>query len=168
MFGCGQIALVAGTLALVRGLRGRRPGDLGLAQRRSLFALGAGAATCASLLVHAAVLRPMPVWWIALAAVCGAVPLPLLAGAALRVRGAAVLTPAEGPTTALAGDLPGPLRRYPGWVLVALGVVAVAAVVGGSAIAEDSLVEGLLRGVLEGVGLLAAVAALGRLLGLRR
>jgi hypothetical protein len=53
-------------------------------------------------------------------------------------------------------------------VLVSLGLLAAGFATVSGAVLESSGVEGLVRGAIEGVGLLAGVAVLGRRLGLRR
>jgi len=162
-----QVALVAGTLALARARRATEPADLRLAQRRSFVALLAGAGACASLAVHAAVL-PSPAWWLVLAFATAAVPVPIL-GAALRsVAAARSITPAGSGAAGLSGDLPAALARYSGASLALLGCAAVTVIAVGSAVAERSVSEGVIRGAIEAGGLLAGVAGLGRVLGLRR
>jgi hypothetical protein len=53
-------------------------------------------------------------------------------------------------------------------VLVSLGLLAAGFVAASGAVFESSGVEGLVRGAIECVGLLAGVVVLGRGLGLRR
>lgn len=163
----GQIAFVAGMLALARGVRrSLSPADRRLVQRRAAVALGAGVLTCSGVIVQAALLRPMPSWWIGLAALAGAVPLPLLAAAARGVARAARLTPGGGRAVGLSADLPGPLRAHPRRLLAALGAVAVALVVVQGSALERSASEGPARGLLELGGLALGAAVLGRPLGL--
>jgi hypothetical protein len=166
MIACAQIAFVAGVLALVRALRAGSPGDLRLAQRRTLVAVDAGLGLAAALAVHAAAVRPMPLWWHAVTLTLAAAMVPGLLVAAAGTRRAAVLTPG-GDAAGLGGDLPAPLRGRPGLVLAALGAAAVAVATLQGTIFEGSPTEGLVRGGLEAAGLLAGVALLGRLLGLR-
>ena len=168
MIAFGQIAFVAGLLALVRGLRPRGVADLGLAQRRAVVALFAGGLASVCLAANALAAPEMPVWWRALALASGLLPLPALGGALEATRAAAAITPDSGRAAALEGDLPGPFGMHPGAVLAALGGVAVSFVVLQGVFGEGSLVEGLVRGAIEATGLIVAVLLLGRVLGLRR
>lgn len=166
----GQIAFVAGVLALARGLRGDlSPGDLRLVHRRTGIALTAGLLTNASLLVHALELRPMPTWWVRSAVAGAAVAFVPLAAATVALVRAVRIAPAPlGVVQGWSGDLPRPLQRHATGVLISLGLLAVGVVTVSGAVVEASGVEGLIRGALEGCGLLAGVAVFGRLLGLRR
>jgi len=170
MVAFGQIAFVAGVLTLVRGLRQDPSGaDLRLVHRRALVALAAGALTSGSLFLHALELRPMPSWWTRLAVAGAAVSFVPLAAAAVAVVRAVRIAPAPiGAAVGLSGDLPRPLRRHAAGVLVSLGLLAAGFVTVSGAVFESSGVEGLVRGAIEGVGLLAGVVVLGRRLGLRR
>jgi hypothetical protein len=162
----GQIAFVAGMLALVRGLRGRTAGDFRLAQRRAAVALVSGGVVAVALAVQGATLRPMPLWWHALAIAGGIAAVPALGAAGVATWRAAEITPA-GAAAGLSGDLPPLLADHARAILVALGAVAVAGVVFQGVAFEGSAWEGVLRGALEAGGLAAAVAVLGRVLGLR-
>jgi hypothetical protein len=146
---CAQVALVAGSLALLRALRARVPADLRLAQRRSAIALAAGAGVCA-----AAALDSPSTWLL----VCALAPLPALTVASASTRRAIVVT----------GDTPAAKPELPPFALALLGAIAVVGVVAQGTLFEHSLVEGLMRAALEAAGLVAAVALLGRPLGLRR
>jgi hypothetical protein len=168
ILGCAQIAFVAGCLAAWRVLRRDGVADLALAQRRGAVALLAGAGVSAGLLVHGALLRPMPAAWIALTLTAGALPLPGLVLAAARLREAATLTPATGAPTSLADDLPAALRGRGAPLLAALAALATALVVLQGIVGERSLSEGIVRGAIEAAGLFLGVVLLGRLLGLRR
>jgi len=170
MVAFGQIAFVAGVLTLVRGLRRDPSGaDLSLVHRRAFVALAAGALTSGSLFLHALELRPMPSWWTRLAVAGAAVSFVPLAAAAVAVVRAVRIAPAPiGAAVGLSGDLPRPLRRHAAGVLVSLGLLAAGFVTVSGAVFESSGVEGLVRGAIEGVGLLAGVVVLGRRLGLRR
>lgn len=150
--GFGQIAFVAGCLALSRGLRGRTPGDLRVAQRRASVALTAGLGVAAGL---AGEVRPTTY-------VCAAVAAGTLAVAAAATRRAALLTP-NGEALGLRGDL----GRHASLVLAGLGVAVVAAVTLQGVLFEGSASEGVIRGAMEGGGLLLGVAVLGRVLRLR-
>jgi hypothetical protein len=170
MVAFGQIAFVAGVLTLVRGLRRDPSGaDLRLVHRRAFVALAAGALTSGSLLLHALELRPMPSWWTRLAVAGAAVSFVPLAAAAVALVRAVRIAPAPiGAAVGLSGDLPRPLQRHAAGVLVSLGLLAAGFVTVSGAVFESSGVEGLVRGAIESVGLLAGVVVLGRGLGLRR
>lgn len=166
----GQIAFVAGSLTLLRGSRRNLAGaDLRLVHRRATVALAAGGLTSACLLVHALELRPMPAWWIRFAVAGAAASFVPLAAASVALVGAVRVAPA--PVVAaqgLSADLPRPLSGHATGVLVALATFAVGSVTIATAVLEGSGLEGLIRGVAEAIGLLLGVAALGRVLGLRR
>jgi hypothetical protein len=170
MVAFGQIAFVAGVLTLVRGLRRDPSGaDLRLVHRRAFVALAAGALTSGSLLLHALELRPMPIWWTRLAVAGAAVSfVPLAAATVVLVRAVRIAPAPIGAAAGLSGDLPRPLQRHAAGVLVSLGLLAAGFATVSGAVLESSGVEGLVRGAIEGVGLLAGVAVLGRRLGLRR
>jgi hypothetical protein len=140
----GQIAFVAGTLAVWRALRGRSAGDFRVAQRRATVGLVAGAGVLICI------------------APVGLAGLPLLAVAAGATRRAAALTPAE-PAKGLSADF-GPQARL---VLLALGLIAVAGVAYQGVAFEGSGWEGLIRGAIEAGGLTAGVAVLRAPLALR-
>jgi hypothetical protein len=161
MIACAQIALVAGILALVRGLRGRAVGDLRLAQRRSFVALAAGAGVSLSVAVNGVLLASMPTWWHVVAVVCGVASLPGLVAAAQSARTASAITPDE-PAEGLAADLP-----LPAWItLFACGAAVSGVVFLQGVVGERLLQEGLIRGGIEATGLLLGVVLLGRRLGL--
>lgn len=143
-----QIAFVAGTLAVLRALRGRTAGDFRMAQRRALVALAAGAAVSISLALQAS-----PVALLAL---------PLLFAAVASTRAAAAVTPPV-PMAGLRADF-GPHARA---VLAALGLVAVGVIVFQGVVFEGSGWEGVIRGAVEAGGLAAGLGLLGRPLGLR-
>ena len=144
-----QIALVAGSLALLRAVFARTSGDLRLARRRSGIALAAGAGGGEA----AAVDSPST-----LLLVCALAPLPVLAVAAASTRRGVAGT---GGASAAKPD-------RPLYGLLVLGAIAVAGVIAQGALFEHSAFEGLVRGSIEATGLLAAVVLLGRPLGLRR
>jgi len=168
MIAFGQVAFVAGVLALARGVRPRRAGDLALVQRRAVVALLAGGLASICLAVNAVAAPGMPAWWRALALASALLPLPGLGAAFVAARSASAVTAEGGAAETLEGDLPGSLARHPGAVLAALGAVAVAFVALQGVFGEGSLSEGLIRGAFEAAGLLAGVVVLGRVLGLRR
>lgn len=152
----GQVSFVAGVLALWLLLHGTE--QLRLVQRRMRVALAAGAVVVAAEAVQVVALRPsMPSWWVALGIAATVGSAIGIGGTALTLRRAAALTPA-----AVSAE------GVPLWFAAGTGVLVVAAMTVGTAHAEGSLVEGLIRGALEGLAFAAGFLALGRFLGLRR
>ncbi|HEX5449945.1 MAG TPA: hypothetical protein VFW85_07800 [Gaiellaceae bacterium] len=144
---CAQIALVAGLLALMRGLRARSAGDLRVAQRRAIVALLAGAGVALGLA--------------GVGAYAGLVALPGLVLAARVLRRAAAITP-DGEARGLEADLP-----FPRVTLTLLGASVTGVVLLQGVLGEKSVQEGLIRAGVEGVGLTLGVLLLGRPLALR-
>lgn len=173
-----QAALVAGTLAAVRALRrrGRRrlpAAEIALIRRRSRVALGAGLATMGGLELYVADFsQRLPGWWLGMTAALGVVGTAALLTAWRRLaRTAAVVGGTPGPAGDLLEDLPLPgadwLRRAPwriGAVASLLAGLAITAVTGH---AEHSLLEGLQRGMLEGIAAAVGFTLLGRTIGAR-
>jgi hypothetical protein len=122
MIAFGQIALVAGTLALLRGLRPGGTGDLALAQRRAVVALAAGGLASACLAVNAIAAPQMPLWWRTFALASALLPLPALEAAHRATRAASSITPRGEAAVGLERDL----GLRPSFALVALGATAVA------------------------------------------
>lgn len=152
----GQVAFVAGVLAL---WHVRRGGDQHrLVQRRLLVALAAASLAVGGEAIHAVLLRPdLAAWWFALACSATVVSAAALALAALTLRRAAALTPSGGVASA----------GLPAWFVLGSGLAAITAMTVGTAHAEGSWIEGLIRGAFEGVAFAAGFFALGRALGLR-
>lgn len=148
----GQIAFVAGSLAVLRALRGTTAGDLRLAQRRAAIALAAGALVAAGLAAEGRTIT------LAFAAAC---VVPLAAAARANLQAARLTPPAR------AAGLDADFGPQAALVLLALAVVAVAGVVFQGVAFEDSGWEGIIRGAIEAGGLAAGVVVLGRPLGLR-
>jgi hypothetical protein len=152
----GQVAFVAGVLAL--SLFVLRSGELRLVQRRMRVALAAAALAVAGEALHAVALRPMlPAWWFALATSVTAASAIGLVCSWLVLRRAGALTPRA--PVAAAG--------LPLWFVLGSGLTVIAVMTIGTAHAERSWIEGLIRGVLEGVAFICGFFALGRFLGLR-
>ena len=153
----GQVSFVAGVLALW----------LYVWARMSCVscndgwgsALVAAAVVVAGEAVQVAALRPsMPAWWLVLGIVAtvGSATGLGATGAALHRAGA--LTP----------TVPVSSHGVPLWFAAGTGVLVVAAMTVGTAHAEGSLVEGLIRGALEALAFAVGFLALGRFLGMRR
>jgi HAAS len=166
-----QLAFVGGTLALLRAWRTRSSGSIAGADarvlvHRAVLAVAGGAITVATLAI--AVFQPRGVQWPvpALAyATVGVGALTLTAAAALTARAAAVRPSSEGTVGDLAFDLgidAAPWRI----ALVIAGAVALCIAVGG--VVQADPIDGLVRGVADGLLCLAGFALLGRRLGLRR
>ena len=171
-----QLALVAGGLAAVRALRRRRAAalpaaELALIRRRTWVALLAGLATVLGLELYVVDFSSvLATWWLALVGGAAALAaLALLAAMRALSRAGEIVSELDGPSGDVFDDVPLPgsrwLRRRP-WCLgafAALGVTAVMTVF--VAHAERSLVEGLERGVVEGIAAAVGFALLGRALG---
>ncbi len=159
LFG-GQVAFVAGVLALWRTLQGpRTPAELRLVQRRTGVALVAGAFALGAHAVQTVAVQPyVSTLWSAFAISATVVPALALGVAAHGVHGAVAVTPATPPAR----------RPFPWRLVIAIGAAAVAVMVVGSAFAEHSWAEGLSRGVLESIGFALCFALFGRRLGIRR
>ena len=171
-----QVALVAGTLAALRALRRRRTAilpaaEIALIRRRAWVALGGGFATVASLELYVVDFSSrMPMWWLTLTGgLAGVAGVGLLAASSSLVRSGGIVSAAGGSAGDVFDDVPALrwswLRRRP-WRLGAIASLAV-----GTAItliawhAERSLVEGLERGMLEGLAAAIGFAVFGRAIG---
>ncbi|HEY5198928.1 MAG TPA: hypothetical protein VIJ51_18055 [Solirubrobacteraceae bacterium] len=172
-----QIALVAGTLALLRALRRRGEpvlpaAEIRLVRRRTWVGLGAGLACSVALEVYVLdFLAVEPAWWLGLVGGLAGLAIVALGAAAVSLRGSGgLVVAATGPAGDIFDDLPPlrPLRGRP-WRLcgVVAGGVAVAMTLG-EWHAEHSLAEGLQRGIFEGVAATVGFVLLGRAIGARR
>ena len=176
MFIAPQAALVAGILAAVRALRRRGvavmpAGEVALIRRRAWVGLCSGLAATVGLELYVIDFSAvLPGWWLALVGGAGAVAMValLLAGATL-MRSGTIVAGAEGSAGDVFDDLPpvawGWFRHSPR----RLGAAACAAVTLAMTVfewhAERSLIEGLERGVFEGLAATAGFALLGRAIG---
>lgn len=172
-----QVALVTGSLAVLRAARRRRPArlpaaEIGLIERRTRVALMGGFTTVGGLALYAANFASrLPGWYIvtvgALSAIA-AIALWLAFAGLRRARG--IVSGVAGEAGDVYDDLPVMgrhwLRRRP-WLLglVASLLIGIAAVVF-TAHAERSLLEGLERGIPEGLAVAAGFVVLGRTVGL--
>ena len=179
-----QLAFVSGCLALIRVVRLRRRGalpaaELSVQRWRTGVALGAGLATFASLSVVALDLRhDLASWWVTAAMTASAsISVLLVAAATTSVRSTRPAAIAEGQADDVFDDLVDVLPRVPGLRAMRLPgepsrlafIVASAAAVGvalSGVVAMDPL-DGLVRGMCEGLAVLGCYAVLGRRLGLR-
>lgn len=155
----GQVAFVAGVLALWRALRHPETlAELRLVQRRTSVALVAGGVALVAHAVQAVAVQPfMSTLWVAVAIPAVLLPAAALGLAARGLRGAVALTPGVAP-----------LRHpFPRRNVLVVGAAAAVVMVVGSALAEHSFTEGISRGVLESIGFALAFVALGRRLGIR-
>ena len=176
MFIAPQVALVAGTLAALRGVRRRKvrilpAAELALIRRRAWVALGAGIATAVGLELYVVNFSlVLPGWWLELVGSLSAVAaVALLAASTTLVGAGAVATATPGGAGDVFDDLPVIrwrwLRSHP-WrlgVVASLSVTVAMTLVGWHA--EHSLIEGIERGALEGLAAAAGFALLGRAIG---
>jgi hypothetical protein len=172
-----QVALVAGTLAALRAVRRRREprlpaAEIGLIGRRARIALLAGFGTVAGLELYLADFwQRLPAWYLGLIGGLGAVAAAALSLAFRRLTHAqAIVSGRAGAAGDVYDDLPligwSWLRRRP-WRLGAIGSVIIALVMTlFVAHAENSLAEGLQRGIAEGIVVALGFALLGRSVGL--
>ena len=167
-----QLAFVGGVLALLRAWRLRSGGavtraDCTIVIRRAALAIGGGALTAAGLAVAAAQ-APTHVspWFVALVyATVGVGAVGLLAATVSLARALRLRPVAPGPAR---GDLAADLGIGVSSTRIAVAIaVAVALCISVAGIAQDDPIDGLARGVADGVLCLAGFALLGRPLGLR-
>jgi hypothetical protein len=171
-----QAALVAGTLAALRAVRRRRTAslpaaELALVARRSRVALAAGLATMAGLGIYVVnFVTHFPVWYeVVVAGLAAVAAVGLVIAWRTVARAGSVVCGAEGPAGDVFDDLPmirwDWLRRHP-WLLGALASVLAAGVItAGTGHAEHSLIEGLQRGIPEGLAAAIGFIVLGRAIG---
>jgi len=170
LFFLPQVTFVAGVLMLWRALRVPTPApaaELRVVRRRAAVALAGALATagCWALYVQQFQVAHES----AILALAGLALVSVSAAAALvRAAGRPRVTP-EGAAGDVFDDVGLPALRSHGWSLVACmaGAIGLAAVAVGWH-AEGTVADGLVRGVPEALAVLAAYAALGRVLALRR
>jgi HAAS len=166
-----QLAFVGGTLALLRAWRTRSSGSIGGADarvlvHRAVLAVAGGAITLATLAF--AVFQPRGVQWAvpALAyATVGVGALTLTAAAALTARASAIRPSFEGAAGDLSLDLG--IDAAP-WRIALVIAGAIALCITAAGVVQADPIDGLARGVGDGLLCLAGFALLGRRLGLRR
>ncbi len=176
MFVAPQVALVSGTLAVLRALRRRRArtlpaAELALIRRRARIGLNGGIATVIGLELYVVDFSSvLPGWWLALVGGLAGIGGVALAGASRRLAVAgAIVTATSGSAGDVFDDLPAIgwswLRRRP-WrlgAIASLGVGVGLTLVGWHA--ERSLIEGIERGAFEGLAAAAGFGLLGRAIG---
>ncbi|MGB0093326.1 MAG: DUF1707 domain-containing protein [Solirubrobacteraceae bacterium] len=173
-----QVALVAGTLATLRAVRRRRArvlpaAEIALIRRRAWVGLGAGFATVAGLELYVVDFSSvLPAWWLALVGGLAAVAGVTLLGASRTLaRAGAVVSGTSGQAGDIYEDLPLTrwqwLRRRP-WRVGMIASLTVAIVMTlFQAHAEHSLIEGIQRGLFEGLAAAVGFALLGGAVGVR-
>ncbi len=173
-----QVALVAGTLAAWRALRRRwvtslPAAEIALIHRRARVALAAGFATMAGVELYVVdFCERLPAWWLGLAGgLAAAAGFGLWAAARTLARARTIVSGAAGPAGDIYDDLPavgsGWLRARP-WLLGALASLAVGLALGAfEAHAEHSVLEGIQRGLFEGLAAAVGFVLLGRAIGAR-
>jgi hypothetical protein len=142
-----QVAFAAGGLAALRALRFRGLEDVGVVRSRIAVALAAGAITAAGAAVYAFNFwGDVPAWWSLVAVVCAAAAaLPLGLAAVAYARAGSLRVSGSGHVRGLRADL-GPLAHP-----TLIGAAAVLAMTVATALLEQSLAEGLIRGAFETV-----------------
>lgn len=165
-----QVAFVAGALALLRALRRRDrvlpTEELMILRRRTGVALAFGLVTMGALALYAHEVRTTLADWATLTYASTLVASSLLIAAAVPTIRATRLRPEiAGPAGDVFDDLG--FRLEP-WRFAGLVAVGVGLAVWLAGIAQGDPIDGLLRGVLEGLACLGGFAVLGRYLGLRR
>jgi len=177
MFVASQVALVAGSLALLRVLRHRREpvlprAEIGLVRSRAWVGLGGGLACAVGLELYVVNFTAiMPAWYLGIVGGLAGLATLALSAAGMRLRATGgVVVATDGPAGDIFDDLP-PLRGLRGrpWRLCGLVAGGVGlAMTGAVWHAERSLAEGLERGVVEGGAAAIGFLALGRAIGARR
>ncbi|MFZ0042812.1 MAG: hypothetical protein WAK93_15990 [Solirubrobacteraceae bacterium] len=172
-----QVALVAGCLALVRAARRQHElslpaAEIELLERRTRIALLAGLATIAGLALYLIdFVRLLPGWYVALVAGLGLVAATAMSVAYRRLtRAQTIVSERPGEAGDVYDDLPildwRWLRQRP-WLLGVIGSLVVCLVtIGVGTNAERSLIEGVERGVAEGLFAAIGFVFLGRAVGL--
>jgi len=178
-----QVSFVAGSLAVVRARRVRALGvlptaELSIQRRRTLVGVVSGTLTFVSLAVVALdVRRDVDGWWTTGALVVSVAAVAVLGTIAVRTFRAALPVSPEGAAvgtvhddlTAVARVVPGlqnHLPATPGRLLLLTSTVTGLAVALAGLVAGDPL-DGLVRGVAEGLAVVGCWALLGGPLGLR-
>jgi hypothetical protein len=169
-----QVAFVAGALALVRALRrGERvlpTMELVVLNRRTGVALVFGLATMGALALYAhAFGTVLAGWWTTFTYASTAAASSLLLAAVVPMTRAVRLRPLiAGQAGDVFDDLGVERLRSGPWRFAGRVAIGVGLAVWLAGIAQGDPLDGLLRGVFEGLACLAGFAVLGRYLGLRR
>lgn len=169
-----QVSFVAGALALVRALRRRErvlpTQELAVLRRRTAVALVFGLVTMGALALYGYELRAaLQGWWLTFTYASTAVASSLLVAAFAGTMSAARLRPQVAGTAGdVFDDLGIAALRTDAWRFARRVAFGVGLVVWLAGIVESDPIDGLIRGVLEGLACLGGFAVLGRYLALRR
>jgi hypothetical protein len=169
-----QVAFVAGALALVRALRRSErvlpTRELIVLNRRTGVALAFGLATMGGLALYAYEFETgLAGWWTTFTYASTAAASSLLLAAFVPMARAVRLRPLiAGQAGDVFDDLGVGRLRFEPWRFARRVALGVALAVWLAGIAQGDPLDGLLRGVFEGLACLAGFAVLGRYLGLRR
>ena len=179
MFVAPQAALVAGTLAALRayrrrGARSMPAAELALIRRRARVALISGALVVAGIELYVINFSSrLAAWWLVSVAILAALSgLGLLAAWRAASSAGTIVADMPGRAGDVFDDVPvlgaAWLRAHP-WALGAAASLAVGLLMAAfEAHAEHSVIEGVQRGVVEGLAAAAGFALLGRALGVAR
>jgi hypothetical protein len=157
-----QVAFAAGCLAVIRALRFGGVREVALVRRRTAVALGGGAVTVAGSALYVLNFSDdVPRWWAVLAVgAAGIAAVALGVAVVLLARSRGLVVSRTEAARGLSADL-GPLARP-----ALLGTAAACAMFAATALFEQSVVEGLLRGAFEAVAFTLCFTALRRPLAL--
>lgn len=171
----GQVALAAGVLAVLRGLRRRRASvivreEAVVIRRRTAVALIAGLACLAGVTLIGLEASHAVGWWRTLAVASSAAGACAIAvGVAPLLAAHEALPDARGSVGDIFDDLgwaaPPPLRGHP-WRLALVVAVGIAVVLTAAGVVQSDPYDGALRGLADGLACLAGFGMLGRYLGL--
>jgi hypothetical protein len=170
-----QVSFVAGVLALVRALRRRHARtiptrELIVIRRRTAVALLFGLLTMGALSLYAYEFRSvLPEWWLALTYTSTAGASVLLALAATPALAASRVRPqVSGDAGDVLSDVGVAGLGDDPWRFARLVAVAVGLLVWLAGVVQGDPIDGLIRGVFEGLACFGGFAVLGKYLGLRR
>jgi hypothetical protein len=172
----GQVALAAGSLAVLRALRRWDAEVIArdeavVMRRRTGVALIAGLVCVAGLALVSAEISHAVDWWRTLGLASAAVGACAILAAAVPLNSALeVLPTTTGPPGDMFDDLgplmPLALQERP-WTVAVLLAAGIAAVLAAAGVIQNDPYDGALRGLLDGLACLAGFGLLGRYLGLR-
>lgn len=170
-----QVAFVAGVLALARSVRRRRERslpsrELAVINRRTGIALGSGLAAMGALSLFGFASRAeIAGWWLVLTYSATAIATVLLIAAAVPAVAAARFRPViAGEAGDILDDLGTTRLGSDPWRVARRVSLLAAALVWLAGVVQGDPLDGLIRGVFEGLACFGGFALLGRFLGLRR